>query len=94
MRKRVRCLNKICQRCRGWKKKNEFQVIKNGEFKRMDRLCIPCRAFRDATMAIVTHGNGRCPTIRAKELALIPSPFTRSVKTEIDYSPLAWSDCV
>lgn len=89
--------NKLCQRCRDWKKLTQFNSIQHGEHFRKDRICIPCRAIRDAINAQIESEKmliGKCPA-REKELALIPNPFAKQNFVHIqDQSNLLWSECV
>jgi hypothetical protein len=88
---------KFCQKCRNHYSRDNFEIVPVKFGYRKDRICKPCRALK-TYRAIVKRPRpaqfSERPEIRAKELALIPNPFTKRRQDISDNSHLSWSDCV
>jgi hypothetical protein len=72
---------KFCFRCREKVSADLFYVVPNGTFTRKDRLCMPCRDFKNTlrTNASVRERIFQSPAMRQRELALIPNPFDKKI---------------
>lgn len=67
---------KMCQRCREFADRDEFEIVPFNGGLRKSRVCNTCKQKREAYLASLPK-QLRPDVIRKRELAMIPNPFVR-----------------
>jgi hypothetical protein len=89
-------MNKYCYRCRAYKSRDDFEIMRRGGQYKISRTCNACLIEKTALRA--KHARHvkifrKCP-LRDRELSLIPDPFKRNAIKVDDVHHLAWSETV
>jgi hypothetical protein len=89
-------MNKYCYRCRAYKPRDDFDILRKGSEYKLTRTCKTCLIEKTALRS--KHARHvrifrKCP-LRNRELLLIPDPFKRNAIKVDDVHHLAWSETV